>query len=166
MANIILRLSGGPSNTVANASLGGSMSTDAGAIITTANTSINNLWDDITKSENFNGTTEYRCVYIHNDTATPGEIYASGEIYISGSPYATIQVGVGTKGATAPTIANETTAPSGVVFSSPTSGAPLSLGADLDPGEYISVWIKRTANNISGTGTVTDSIPLTVRGVE
>lgn len=166
MANIVLKLSGGISNTNPNASLGGVMSQDSQANITTSNTSLNNLFDDISKSENFNGTTDYRCVYISNDTINAGEIFASGEVYISGTPYADIQIGVGTKNATAPTIGDENTVPSGVSFSTPSSGSPLSLGADLDPGDYIALWIRRTASNISGTGTVTDSIPITVRGVE
>ena len=166
MANIVLKLSGGVSNALPNSSLGGVMSSDAGAAITTSNTGLNNLFDNITKSENFNGTTDYRCVYIHNDTINAGDIFASGEVFISGTPYADIQIGVGVKNATAVTVANENTTPSGISFSAPASGTPLSLGSDLDPGDYIALWIRRTANNISGTGTVTDSIPITVRGVE
>lgn len=169
MANIVLRLStgsGATTNSDPNAALGGQMATNAEAIITTANTSLNNLFDDVTKAENFNGTTDYRCVYVHNDTATPGDIFASGEVYISGSPYTDVQIGVGTINATAVTVANESGAPSGIVFSAPSSGSALSLGGDLDENDYVALWIKRTANNIAGTGTVTDSIPLSVRGVE
>jgi hypothetical protein len=172
MANIILRLSTGGSGTTnsnpAN-SLGGQRATNPEAIITTSNTNLNNLFDDITKAENFNITTDYRCVYIHNDTTNPAEIFANGEVYLNGGSYATIQVGVGVKGAVAVTIANENAVPAGITFSSPTSAAPLPLMSgtnQLNQGEFIALWIKRTANNISGSGTVTDSIPLSIRGVE
>jgi hypothetical protein len=45
------------------------------------------------------------------------------------------------------TIANETTAPVGVTFSTPTTKvAGLTIG-DLGPGQCRAYWIKRTANN-------------------
>jgi hypothetical protein len=172
MANIILRLStggAGATNSNPNLSLGGQRATNAEAIITTANTTLNNLFDDVSKAENFNGTTDYRCVYIHNDTQNAAEIFANGEVYLNGGSYASIQVGIGVKNAVAPTIANENTAPAGITFSSPTSAAPLALMSgtnQLDADDYIALWIKRTASNISGSGTVTDSIPLSIRGVE
>ncbi len=172
MANIILRLStggAGTTNSNAKASLGGQMATNAEAIITTSNTTLNNLFDDVTKAENFNGTTDYRCVYIHNDTSNVSEIFANGEAYLNGGSYASIQIGVGVRNAVAPTIANENTAPSGITFSSPTSAAALALMSgtnQLDAEDFIALWIKRTASNISGSGTVTDSIPLSIRGVE
>ena len=169
MANIVLRLStggAGATNSNPNAAMGGSMATNTEAVITTASTSLNNLFDDVTKAENYNGTTDYRCVYVHNDTLAPGEIFASGEVYIAGTPYADVQIGLGTKNSTAPTIGDENTSPSGVSFTAPNSGAALSLGSDFNPGDAIPLWIRRTANNIAGTGTVTDSIPISIRGVE
>lgn len=166
MANIILRLSGGAANVTPALSLGGAMSTVSGAIINPANNTLNNLWDDITKAENFGGITEYRCVYIHNDTAVAGQIFASGEVFITGSPYATIQLGLGPHNTTTVSISPETAAPVGITFSSPTSSSPLLLPSTLQIGERIALWIKRTATNIAGTGTVTDTIPITVRGVE
>lgn len=172
MANIVLRLStGGAGTTNSNPAqaLGGEMATNAEAIITTSNTTINNLFDNITKAENFAGTTDYRCVFIHNNTAVAGEIFANGVVYISGSPLATFQVGVGAKNLAAVTIANELTAPSGITFTSPTLASPRVLLASnniLNPGDYISIWLKRTANNINGSGTVTDSLPLVVKGTE
>lgn len=172
MANIVLRLStgsAGTTNSNPNQSLGGKMATNPEAVITTSNTSLNNLFDDISKAENYAGTTDYRCVYIHNDTAVVGEIFAEGELLISNTPYAAVQIGVGTKMTDAPTIVDELTAPSGVSFSAPTAASPLPLmgGTNvLNPGEWIPVWIKRTANNIAGSGTVTDSIGLSLRGIE
>lgn len=169
MANIVLRLSGGNTNTDPNASLGGAMSEDSNAVIDTTNTTLNNLFDNITKADNFAGTTDYRCVYVHNDTTNVGEVFADAEAYIGGSPLATFQIGVGVKNATTTTIGTETDVPAGIVFSSPTSGSPLELLVSpdvLNPEDFVAVWIKRTASNITGTGTVTDLLNLVVRGVE
>ncbi len=173
MANIVLRLStGGVGTTNSNPAnaLGGAMATNPEAVITTANTSLNNLWDNVTKAENFAGTTDYRCVFIHNDTATPGAIFASGVLYKTGTTLATFQFGLqSTKNTAAVTIANELAVPSGITFSSPTVGSPLALLATsnvLNPGDYIGLWIKRTASGITGSGTVTDSLSLVVSGTE
>jgi hypothetical protein len=172
MANITLRLSTGSAattNSNPNLSLGGQMATNAEALITTSNTSLNNLWDDITKAENFNGTVNYRCVYIHNDTVAIGELFADGEVFINGVPFATFELGVGTKNVAAPIIVDEESAPGGISFSSPTDLAPLLLMAVsnvLDPNDFIPLWIKRTAANIAGSGTVTDTLNLRVRGTE
>lgn len=173
MANIILRLSSGSSSvttaTNPNASLGGQMGTNTEAKILTSNNNLNNLFDDINKAENFAGTTDYRCVYVHNDTEEVGALFANSEIFLTGTSYANIELGVDPGGKNSVTVvaANENTAPVGIVFDAPSDSSPLQLSADqLDPGDFVAMWIKRTANNISGTGTVTDTISLSVRGVE
>lgn len=174
MANIVLQLSTGSTSlttgTDPNSALGGNISTDTGATITTSNTSLNNLFDNISKAENFAGTTDYRCVFIYNNDTTSGDIFANGQIYLSGSPLATFQLGlVSAKNTSAGTIANENAAPSGITFSSPTSGSPLTLMSGtnvLNPTDYIGLWIKRTANNITGSGTVTDTCNLVITGTE
>ncbi len=170
MANIVLNLSGGTTNITPSLSIGGARSTQSGAIIDTSNTTLNNLWDDISKVENINGVIDYRCVYVYNNTATSGQIYANGAAYISGSALATFALGfVAAKNTDAGTIANENTAPSGITFTAPTSGSPLAFLASsniLNPGDYIALWIRRTANNITGSGTVTDSLTLTLSGAE
>lgn len=170
MANIVLRLSGGTGNTSPAASIGGAMGTGTGAVITTSNTTLNNLFDNISKAENFAGTVDYRCVYIHNDTSTPGALFANGALYKSGSSLATFQFGMeAAKNTAASTIANETTAPTGITFVTATSSSPLALMTSsntLNPGDYIGVWIKRTADHITGSGTVTDTLSLVVSGTE
>lgn len=174
MANIVLRLSTGTTSGSSNSnpanSTGGNMATNPEAVITTSNTTLNNLWDNITKAENFAGTTDYRCVFIHNDTSTVGALFASGQVYISGSSLASFQIGMAaTKNTATVTIADENTAPSGITFSTPTSGSPLPLMSSantLNPGDYIAMWIKRTANNITGSGTVTDALNLVISGTE
>ncbi|MDB4533390.1 hypothetical protein N9242_00860 [Vicingaceae bacterium] len=171
MANIILRLttgSAGTTSTGANGSIGGAMGTDAGAIITTANTSLNNLFDNISKLENNDGTTDYRCIMIHNDTLTSGEIFATGSIFLEGSPKADISIGLGDYNVNAEVLTNENTVPADIIFSQPTEAFPLAFpgGAQLDANEYIELWVKRTAQNVAGAGTITDIITVVVRGVE
>jgi hypothetical protein len=178
MANIVLRLSGGATNTVANDSLGGVKSLEGAAEITTSDTTLNNLFDNVSKAENFAGDTNYRCIYIENIAGSG--TFSNGEVYLTGTPLADIAVGFGPEGdggidETAELVADETTAPAGVAFSQPTDLVPLSFPSyalvqagdtTLGEGSYIALWIRRIADNIPGSDTVTDTIGLSVRGVE
>lgn len=175
MANIVLRLSTGSAVTTTsnggNNSLGGKMGTDASAVITTSNTTLNNLFDDITKAQNAAATYDYRCVFIHNDTADGAQTFSGGEIFVNGTPLAEFSFAIaGTKNSDAVVVANDTTEPSGVSsWTSAPSGTPLALLSSnnvLEAGDYIYVWIRRRANNVTGVGTVTDTLPLAVRGSE
>ena len=80
-ANIQLRLSGGAANIDPDASLGGAMSTVTGGIISISNTNLNNLFDNISKTENLDETVDYRCVYIQNT----GDALNGVEIYLTGN---------------------------------------------------------------------------------
>ena len=115
--------------------------------------SLHNLFDKVTGAENTAGDVEYRCVFVHNnhgsltlenpvvwlsDTITGGAAVAIG----------LDPAGVTAKGsasAQAAEIADESTAPVGVTFSSPTSKATgLSL-ANIPAGSVAAVWVRRTA---------------------
>ncbi len=135
-----------------NASLGKYISTTE---ITDA--TLNNLFDDISGDENAASTVDYRCLFIHNShgslTLTSPKVWISAEV----SGGAAIAIGIdttaqsliGSASAQALTVANETTAPVGVSFSSPTSkAAGLSLG-DLPAGRCRAVWVRRTSSNTS-----------------
>ena len=169
MADIVLQLSGGNANTDPNQSLGGYISNDPGGEITTSNNNLNNLFDNITKSENFNNTTDYRCIFILNKVGGGGP-FASAEIYLNNTSYADIEIGFAPEGydINVEQIGNESIAPTGVVWSQPDAGSPLVFpGAQqLTEGQFIALWIKRTATSIPGTGTVTDTIGLSISGVE
>ncbi len=132
-----------------NNSLGKFMSTTQ---ITDA--TLNNLFDNISGDENASGIIDYRCLFVHNNHASltlqsavvwmSAEVSggASGAIALDGS-------GVVTKGATgqAQSIANETTAPTGLSFSAPTTkGAGLAIG-DIAAGSCQAIWVKRMAGN-------------------
>lgn len=142
--DIQYRLSGGASNTDPNASLGGVKSTTQ----ITDNT-LNNLWDNISGAEATAGRTEYRCIYIHNGHASL--TFQTPVIWIqslttSADDEVDIAVGSSAVNGTEQTVANETTAPTGVTFSRPvTKGAGLAL-SDIPAGQHRAVWIKRTVN--------------------
>ncbi len=134
----------------ASASLGDQISTTQ---ITDA--SLHNLFDAVTGAENAASDVEYRCLFFHNNHAsltwTDVVVWVSSQI--SGGAVLAIgldPVGVTAKGsgsAQAATIANESTAPSGVSFSTPTTkGAGLVVG-DVAPAEVFAVWVRRTAAN-------------------
>lgn len=116
---------------------------------------LNNLWDDVTGDENATSDVEYRCMFVHNNHATltwqTVVCWISAEVS-GGANYA---IGIDTTAATvnnsgtaqALEVANESTAPSGVSFSSPTTkAAGLSVG-NLAAGYCRAIWIRRSATN-------------------
>jgi len=133
-----------------NASLGKYISTTQ-----LADATLNALFDDVTGDENAASTVDYRCVFIHNSHATltliGPKLWVSSEV-AGGTNVAigldtTAASAVGASSAQALQIANETTAPAGVSFSTPTSkGAGLSVG-DIGPGQVKAFWVRRTATN-------------------
>ncbi len=138
-SDLKFKLSGGASNTDGNASLGGAeSSTDAG-----------NIFDNVSSAEAAAGDVEYRCEYLKNEHATLTALDA--KVFIQAqtpSGDTSVEIGLGTAAigtGNEQTVANESTAPSGVTFSAPTSGAPLSIG-DIPPGQHKAIWIKRTVN--------------------
>lgn len=152
--DILLKLSttagaAGNSNTsTPNASLGKYISTTQ----LVDNTPLN-LFDNISGAENAAATVDYRCLFIHNNHATLSwttvvlwllsEVAGGASIAIGVDP--TAASAIGAAGAQALTIANETTAPAGVAFSSPvTFGTGLAVG-DIAPGQCKAIWIRRTA---------------------
>lgn len=146
-ADFVTRLSGGASNAVGNASLGGAKSSTA------ASTSVDGLFDAVTAAQAAAGLVEYRCIYLHNanasDTMTAARVWISANTPLAGTDLA-IGVGTAAVNATEQTIANEATAPSGVSFSSPsTAGTGLALG-DIPATQHKAIWLRRTVTAGSG----------------
>jgi hypothetical protein len=143
-------------------SLGDQIST---TVITDA--TLNNLFDDVSGAESAAGDTEYRCIFILNNHATLTLQGATIEVLSQTSGGGTVDIAldniaVGAKGsgsAQAATIANESTAPSGVG----TFGAgPLTIG-DIPPGQCKGVWLRRVVS--AGAGAVNpDGVVLRVTG--
>jgi hypothetical protein len=146
--------SGNAATATAAQSLGGQMSSSQ---ITTA--TLNELFDDVSGSENAASEVEYRCFYFHNSDAalslTGSRVYLSGET----AGGAGIAIALDTIGPVAfnsaspmaDTVADENTAPSpALTFSSPTNYAGgLVVGGDgiVGPNEAFAVWVRRTAAN-------------------
>lgn len=147
--DIQTRLSGGAANTNPNLSLGGVMSSTAW----TGGT-LQDLFDVITGDENAASTVDFRAIYIRNNHATL--TWLSPMLWLSAQTPGGADIAIGLDPAAAgngsttgvgATIPNETTAPSGVAFSAPTTKATgLAIG-DLAPGQGRMVWIRRTATN-------------------
>lgn len=144
---IVFRLSGGAANTSPDASLGGARSTAGGGIITTD--TLNNVWDNVSGAEGAAGDIEYRCIYVLNTNGTL--TYTAPKIWISADTTSTddeIDIGLGSSAVngTEQTVANESTAPTAVTFSHPTTFAGGLATNDLPAGQHKAIWIRRTVN--------------------
>jgi hypothetical protein len=140
-SDIKFLLSGGASNSDPDASLGGIISSTE-----VVDDTLENLFDNVTGAEHTAGDTEYRCIYVKNNSA---ESAANVKVYIeTNTPGAdsAVQIGLDLAGVdgTADTVADENTAPSpAVTFSSADGYAnALNIGT-VAAGEVMAVWIKR-----------------------
>lgn len=144
--DFITRLSGGAGNASGNASLGGAKSSTA------APTAVDTLFDAISAGEATAGDVEYRCVYLHNNYTA--DMQATVVWISANTPNAatTISIGLGSSAVngTEQTVANESTAPTSVVFSEPaTQGAGLAIGT-IPAGQHKAIWLRRTINAGAG----------------
>ena len=144
------RLSGGAANANPAASLGGVMSSVEAV----------NYFDVVSSEEATAGSTEYRCIYVHNTHSTL-TLYGA-RIWIHAntpSPSTDISIGLGTSGlnGTEAVAANELTAPAGVSFTSPSTFATGLVIGDIPPGQRMAIHVRRivTAGAVSTTDTFT-----------
>ena len=153
--DINYRLSGGAANSDTAASLGGVKSSTAAS----------NYFDDVSSAEASAGDTEYRCVYVHNSHGSLTLIGAKVWIQAntpSGDTDVAIGLGSSAVNGTEQTVVDESTAPTGVTFSQPTTFAGgLSIG-DIPFGQHKAVWVRRVVN--SGAAAYADSFTLRVQG--
>ena len=151
----------GAGNTDPAVSLGGVITTSE---ITTA--TLHNLFDVVSSAEATAGDTEYRCIYVKNDHGSL--TLQNAVVWIqtnTPSSDTTVEIALATEGvnASTETIANESTAPTGEVFSAPASeGAALAIG-DIPAGQYQAIWIKRIVSS-SAAAYNSDNFVLRVRG--
>ena len=137
--DLLIKYTGGASNSNPDASLGGAVSSNG----PTSN-SLHNLFDVVTGSESLPGDIEYRCVALRNNhgslTAQATKIYISVD---ASSYYDLALAGEGLN--TQPeSVANESTAPVGESFSHPTTYAGgLSMG-NIPSTQFYAYWIRRT----------------------
>lgn len=151
------RLSGGAANSDPALSLGGAKS----SVAVTGST----LFDTVSGAESAAGSTEYRCIYVHN--ADVALTLNSAKIWIQANTTSgdtTIDIALGGEGlnGTAETVGSETTAPTGETFSSAANEvASLSLG-NIPAGQHYPVWIRRTVT--AGAAASADTFTLRVKG--
>jgi hypothetical protein len=141
-ASLAFRLSGGAGNAAPLASTGGVMSTTAA----TANT----LFDTVSAAEASAGDTEYRAIFLLNDgdkDLTGLKLWMSDQA--ASGVLALALDGVG-KNADAEVEADESTAPTGETFSSPTDvGSAISV-PDLAVGDRHAIWVRRVISAATG----------------
>lgn len=159
-ADIDFRLSGGAGNASPNASLGGVKSSTE-----IVDATLHNLFDVVSSAEASAGDVEYRCFYVHNAHGTL--TLQNAVVYISSntpSPDTTADIGVGTAAVngTEQTVADESTAPTGVTFSSAAGiGNALALG-DIPAGQHRAVWVRRTVT--AAAAAANDTLTINVSG--
>jgi len=132
-------LSGGASNTDPNASLGGAVSSTE-----VVDDTLHNLFDEVSGTEHTAGDTEYRAVFIKNNSA---ETAYNAKIWIESNSTgveSSIEIAKETSGGSPiQTITDEDTAPTGLTFSTADGMANgIALG-DLTEGAVYGIWIKR-----------------------
>lgn len=148
-ASIVLRLTGGSSNSNPSLSLGG-----AGSSIEVSTIVLNNLFDNVTPEVAESGIVQYRAIDLHN---TGDDIAGSITMYLS----ETLSVGSSLScglDITTQSIINDNMPPSAVSFSFPTAGNPLTVPSIAVNGRQ-RVWICRTispetTNYRNDTGTI------------
>jgi hypothetical protein len=142
-SDIQYRLSGGAANAVPDSSLGGAKSS-----VQIVDNTDNNLFDDVSGAEHTAGRVEYRAIYVHNNhgslTLTSALVWIASDTSGADSDLS-IAVGTAAVNGTEQTIANETTAPTGVTWSDAavSRATGLALG-DLPAGQHKAVWLRRT----------------------
>lgn len=159
--DIDFRLSGGAANTDPNASLGGIKSTTEIVAAT-----VQNLFDNVSGAESAAGDVEYRCFYVHNSHATLTLQNAIAFINTdTPSTDSDIELALGTSAVngTEQTVANESTAPTGVTWESASGEVNALTIGDIPPGEHKALWLKRTITS-SASAYSSDSAIIEVKG--
>lgn len=159
-AALEIHLSGGTGNTSAAAALGGARSTAGGGVVPTSLTA-NSIFDDVSGAEEQAGDIEYRCVYIRNvgdQTAENVKVWLT-DTADSGTAIAIALGGEGVNG-TAETVANESTAPTGETFSTPTTEGGGLAPANIPASQHYPLWFRRTIT--ADTGASSDTFTLSI----
>lgn len=136
-AQIGVYYTGGVANANPDLSLGGDLSSVA--ILTTP---LNNLFDNVLPTDIAAGDhVSYRCVYLWNiGDATALHV----QVFFTDTPNAESVLAVGFD-STSQSIANDTTAPSSVIFTESDIVTPLTL-ANMPSAGVHRIWIRRTVD--------------------
>lgn len=162
-ADLAYRLSGGIANIDPDLALGGVMSTAAGGIIVTD--TLNNDMNDITSTEAAAGITIYHGYYYQNNHATltwTTPVFWIESQTSSGQTSVEIAIADEAKNVAMETIASETTAPVGPVFTTPANkAAGIAIGS-LDASDNRGTWVKYIVN--AGATTSLDQYTIKAEG--
>lgn len=160
--DIVFRLSGGAANTSPVASLGGAMGTAAGAIITPGG--VNNIWDDVTGAQSATTFAEHRAIYVTNTNGTvtlQNAVFWIDAQVATDAAHDTIDVALASEAvntAIVQTLGTESSVPTGVTFTTPTTKAGgLSIG-NIPAGQFKGLWLRRNITTGAVAATVTPSI--------
>jgi hypothetical protein len=105
-----------------------------------------NVFDNVTAAQALTGKTSYRCHYVLNTNPTDTAVDVRLWVKTNTPAGDDLAIGIGTsaKGSTEQQIGNETTAPTSVVFTAPTTyGTSLVIG-NLTAGQWQAIWLRRT----------------------
>ena len=116
--------------------------------------SLHSLFNIVSSVERTLGKTKYRCIYMKNKSVLtclnpkifiPQNTPSSGtELYFA---FDTHGVGDGTTVGVADTIPDESTAPSGIIFSNGNEVSKgVALGADIPPNKMVAIWFRLIVN--------------------
>lgn len=132
-----------------------------------ATDTINAVFDNVNSQEAIAGDIEYRCIYVKNDNVSIDLLDTI--IYIlsnTSSPDTELAIGLDPAGvnASAAIIADESTAPAGVVFTAAADElSALNIGTLPRNGGYYAVWLRRTVSP-NASAISEDASTLRVRG--
>jgi hypothetical protein len=158
--DIQVRLSGGAGNSNPNASLGGAISSTA-----LVDATLHNLFREINEDETAAGITLYRCFYFRNNHGSLTWKNVKQWVQTNTpSPDTTVAIAFGSSGvnSTEQTIVNETTAPTGVTFASPTDKAGGQTVGDVPSTHHFPVWVRLTVT--AGAAAYDDSVVVRAGG--
>lgn len=153
-------------------------------IFSPGNRSVGNLFDDVLKQENIDGTPDYRCLYVKNDSSSNGDtIYQPQFEFISATNTAEFEIGLAplvvdtVKNTTAESLTgakNEKTPPSNISWISLTTANQIvdliqtnipgtTITNQLTKDEHVYFWLKRKPKNIGGSTTTTGTFLFNIR---
>jgi hypothetical protein len=124
----------------------------------------NNVFDDVSKDESYDGDVEYRCLYLYNAHGT--DTMKDVKLWIAQNTPGQDVIGIALdavgKNSAPSIIADEGTAPTGAAFDSanPASEATALQVGDLAAGEFYPFWIRRTVPEKTTQAQVNDDFQL------
>lgn len=159
--DIDFRLSGGAANADPNLSLGGTKSS-----VEIVDATVGNLFDNVSGAESTAGDTEYRCFYVHNNHATL--TLQAAKIFINTdtpSPSSDVEIALGTSAVNGveQTVADESTAPTGVTWQTLAGEANALTIGDIPAGQHKAIWVKRVIT-AGASAYSADSVILEAKG--